>query len=279
MTNSGFPDLSPMDWPATRDSIKQYARVLGKVRQALAPPEKHWWHAGLRMAASGATSGPIPGNTGSVELLLDFANQALVITTSRGQRIERPLHGQSVAWLYRKTTAALAELGIDVAVDPEPFSDETALVYDPVQATRLWQAFSMVSLTLARFKGSLRQETGPLVFWPHNLDLAFLWFSGRKVPGKELADPESADEQMNFGFEPGDAGIPQPYFYVTAYPTPDGFVGSPLPAGARWQREGWTGAMLPYAELLKSDDPAARLLEFLRVAHQAGARCMLDEAV
>jgi len=68
----------------------------------------------------------------------------------------------------------------------------------------------------------------------------------------------------------------EPYFYVTAYPTPDGFAGSPLPAGARWQTEGWTGAVLPYAELLYSDDPAARLLEFLHAAHQAGARLMQD---
>ena len=271
MTHHGFPDLGRMEWQATRDSMKQYARVVGKVRRALAPPEKHWWHAALRMAASGATTGPIPGNVGSVELLLDFTNHGLVITTSHGQRIEQPLRGQSVAGFYRQTIAALAEIRIEADVDATSFSDETSLDYDPEHATWLWQAFAMVNLTLARFKGSLREETGPLVLWPHNFDLAFLWFSGRKVPGKDLADPENADEQMNFGFEPGDAGIPEPYFYVTAYPTPDGFAGSPLPAGARWQTEGWTGAVLPYAELLNGDDPAARLLEFLRAAHAAGA--------
>ena len=79
---------------------------------------------------------------------------------------------------------------------------------------------------------------------------------------------------MNFGFEPGDAGIPEPYFYVTAYPKPDGFAGSPLPAGATWQTKGWTGAVLRYAELLKQDDPTGQLLAFLTPAHEAGSKQM-----
>ena len=181
-----------------------------------------------------------------------------------------------MAAFYRQTMDALTELGIAASVDAEQFSDDATLTYDPDQARRLWQVFSLVNLTLARFKGSLREETGPIVLWPHNFDLAFLWFSGRKVAGQDPADPEHADEQMNFGFEPGDAGIPEPYFYVTAYPKPDGFAGSPLPAGATWQTEGWTGAVLRYAELLKQDDPAEHLLAFLHMAHEAGARFMMD---
>ena len=276
MTRTGFPELSGTEWLASRDSMKQYARVVGKVRRALAPLEKHWWHVALRMAARGATAGPIPGRDGSVELLLDFVGHALVVTTSTGQRVSVPLRGQPVAEFYRRTMAALAEVGIAADVAPQQFNDDTPLVYDEDQAGRLWQAFSLVNLTLATFKGSLREETGPILLWPHNFDLAFLWFSGRKVPGQDPTDPEHADEQMNFGFEPGDAGIPEPYFYATAYPTPDGFAGSLLPAGATWQTTGWTGAVLPYSELLKEDDPAEYLLDFLHSAHQAGARFMQD---
>ena len=188
MTNRGFPDLSGTDWHATRDSMKQYARVVGKVRRALAAPEKHWWHVALRMAATGATTGPIPGRDGSVELLLDFANHDLGIATSGGQRADLPLRGQSVAQFYQQTMAALATLDIEADVEAEQFSDDVPLVYDKDQAQRLWQAFSLVNLVLARFKGSLREETGPLLLWPHNFDLAFLWFSGRKVSDQ---DPRS----------------------------------------------------------------------------------------
>ncbi|MCB9153766.1 MAG: hypothetical protein H6649_06895 [Caldilineae bacterium] len=276
MTKEEFPDLNRPDWQATRDSMKLYARVVGKVRRALAPPEKHWWHVGLRMAAEGPTTGPIPGNAGSVELLLDFVNHQLVFTTSRGQRVAQPLHGQPVAQLGHETMALLDSLGIHVTMDADQLAGERPLSYDRDEAARLWQAFSAVGLVLAQFKGSLREETGPLLLWPHNFDLAFLWFSGRKVSGPDPADPENADEQMNFGFEPGDAGIPEPYFYVTAYPKPDGFAGSPLPAGAVWQTAGWTGAVLPYAELLKQADPAQHLLAFFRAAQKAGARFMKD---
>ncbi|MEZ4768035.1 MAG: DUF5996 family protein [Caldilineales bacterium] len=275
MEHIDFPDLNGTNWQATRDGMKQYARVVGKVRRALAPEEKHWWHVALRMAATGATTGPIPGGAGSVELLLDFANHRLVATSSSGQQITQPLHGQPIAQFYHETMALLGSLGVAADVDAGQFAGETALEYDRGQAVRLWQAFSAVGLVLAQFKGSLREETGPLVLWPHNFDLAFLWFSGRRVPDQDPADPENADEQMNFGFEPGDAGIPEPYFYVTAYPKPDGFAGSPLPAGARWQTEGWTGAVLPYAELLNKADPARHLLDFLRAAHQAGASRMV----
>lgn len=124
MTHHGFPNLGRMEWQATRESMKQYARVVGKVRRALAPPEKHWWHVALRMAASGATTGPIPGNVGSVELLLDFTNHGLVITTSHGQRIEQPLRGQSVAGSTAATIAA-GEIHIEADVDATSFSDET----------------------------------------------------------------------------------------------------------------------------------------------------------
>ena len=43
----------------------------------------------------------------------------------------------------------------------------------------------------------------------------------RKIPGQDPADEESSDKQMNFGFTFGDEGIPEPYFYITAYPLPD----------------------------------------------------------
>ncbi|MCO5242390.1 MAG: DUF5996 family protein [Anaerolineae bacterium] len=274
MTISGFPDLSGADWQPTRDSMKQYARVVGIVRRALAPPEKHWFHTALRVAAVGATTGPIPGIDSSVELVLDFVNHALQVVTSTGQTRSIPLRGQPVAVFHRQTLDALAGLGIEAAVDPNQFSDDSPLTYVPEQARRLWSAFSLVNLTLARFKGSLREETGPLVLWPHNFDLAFLWFSGRKVPNQYLANPEYADEQMNFGFEPGDAGIPEPYFYCPAYPMPDGLAGSPLPGGRTWQTEGWTGALLRYVELLKYDDPAGHLLAFLIAAHRAGSKQM-----
>jgi hypothetical protein len=100
------------------------------------------------------------------------------------------------------------------------------------------------------------------------------WFSGRLVPGMDPADEESADEQMNFGFVTGDGSIPDAYFYVTAYPAPEGWTRLPLPEGAYWHTEGWTGALLPYAALAASDRPKALLLDYLRVVQAHGKRLM-----
>lgn len=41
MKHTRFPPLALADWQETRDTIHQYARVLGKIRQALAPRQKH----------------------------------------------------------------------------------------------------------------------------------------------------------------------------------------------------------------------------------------------
>jgi|SRR5581483_1228782 len=110
----------------------------------------------------------------------------------------------------------------------------------------------------------------------HHFDLALLWFSGRKVPGQDPNDAENADEQMNFGFSVGDEGIPEPYFYITAYPLPKNFVGAPLPHGAYWHTDGWNGAVLLYKALVATDAPDARLLDFWRAAQKYGAELMRD---
>jgi hypothetical protein len=94
------------------------------------------------------------------------------------------------------------------------------------------------------------------------------------VPGQDPANEEYADEQINFGFSPGDESIPHPYFYITAYPLPDGLTDTPLPGEAYWQTEGFTGAILMYEALVGADDPADTLLTFLRTVQQAGAKLM-----
>ena len=94
------------------------------------------------------------------------------------------------------------------------------------------------------------------------------------MPGIDPSDEESADEQMNFGFSTGDEAVPEPYFYITAYPTPDGLVETPLPGPARWHTEGFVGALLPYAALVDVEDGDALLLDYLGTVQAAGANAM-----
>ncbi len=54
MSDIGFPPLSLADWQSTRDAVQAYARILGKVRQSLTPPQAHWWHTNLSVAPDGS---------------------------------------------------------------------------------------------------------------------------------------------------------------------------------------------------------------------------------
>ena len=275
MPNSTFPPLPLAAWQSTRDTISQYAQVIGKIRRALTPHQKHWWHVSLRTSATGFTTTPIPSGDQTFELLLDFTHHRLLVVSSHGQRRDFPLTGQSVLAFKNQTMEILAELGIYPEIDHELFSSDTAGTYDQTAVAAYWQALSQIDAVLKEFRHSLRGESSPVQLWPHHFDLGVNWFSGRLIPDQDPDDPELSDEQMNFGFSTGDAGIPNPYFYVTAYPTPEGWIDTKLPAGAYWQPEGWTGAVLPYAEVAGSDDGKALLLNFLKLLQKAGSDLMV----
>ena len=274
MPSSIFPHLSLADWQPTRDTISGYAQVLGKVRRALAPPQKHWWHISLRVAATGLTTTPIAAGDSTFEMLLNFKRHELLIVTSQDERHAIPLQGQSVAAFGTETLDALAELGINPEVDHSLFADESAGAYDEAAVARFWQALTQIDAVLKEFKAGFRGESSPVQLWPHHFDLAVLWFSGCLVPGQDPDDPEYADEQMNFGFSTGDTHIADPYFYATAYPRPDSLIDQPLPAGAYWHTEAFTGAVMLYETLVTAARPKEKLLAYLRAAHQAGSSLM-----
>jgi hypothetical protein len=269
-----FSPLSLAEWQPTLETLQNYAKVIGKVRRALTPPHKHWFHVSLRVGTTGLTTSPIPAGAVSFELLLDLTIHQLVITTSRGERLHKPLTGQSAAVFCEETLFALASLGFNVEIDRSLFEDTTSGAYDRAAVERYWQALSQIDAIFNKFKGEQRKETGPVQLWPHHIDLAMLWFSGRLIPGQDPENEEYADEQMNFGFSPGDSSIPNAYFYITAYPTPAGLTETTLPPGAEWRTEGFTGAVMMYDTLVGAEAPDEKLLSFLRTAQQAGARLM-----
>jgi hypothetical protein len=208
-----------------------------------------------------------------VELQLDFTAHRLVLTTNHGEVWTKPLRGQPSMALCEQTLAALALVGVRAELDRGLFNDEAG-AYDVLAVERFWQALSRIDGVMKRFKGEIREETSPVELWPHNFDLAMLWFSGRLVPGQDPANENDADEQMNFGFVTGDSSIPQPYFYATAYPLPVDLAKTVWPPDVEWHTQGWQGAVLPYAALVHADDPDGKLLDYLRTARQAGARLM-----
>ncbi|MDH3452449.1 MAG: DUF5996 family protein [Gammaproteobacteria bacterium] len=106
-----------------------------------------------------------------------------------------------------------------------------------------------------------------------------IWLPGPKVSGQDPENEEYADKQMNFGFAFGDESIPQPYFYITAYPLPDALPNVPLPDGTVWRSEGFSGAVLLYKDLAATTDPAGYLLDLWTRLLTAGREhlCANDE--
>ncbi len=269
-----FPTLNLRDWRETRDTLHGYARLVGKQRALLMPAQKHWWHVTLHAAAVGFTSTPMPVDDKTLEILLDLVRHRLCLTTSLGETVEIPLQGQSPRRMFEAFESGLATLGVSSGIDPTTFQDDTPGEYDPLTAARFWTVLSRIDAVFKRFKGTLREETGPVHLFPHHFDLSMNWFSGRLVPGVDPADEESADEHMNFGFVTGDESIPDSYFYATAYPQPESLTEQPLPDGAVWHTAGFTGAVMMYETLVTAPGPEQRLLEFLQAAHRAGSTLM-----
>ncbi|MDJ0863365.1 MAG: DUF5996 family protein [Gammaproteobacteria bacterium] len=269
-----FPPLTLHDWRATRDTLHGYARLIGKQRTLLMPPQKHWWHVTLHAAAVGLTTTPMPVEGKTLEILLDLTQHRLCLITSLGEMVAIPLQGQSPRRMFEAFESGLAKLGVSSGVDREIFKDDTPGEYDPRAAARFWSVLSRVDAVFKRFKGTLREETGPVHVFPHHFDLSMHWFSGRLVPGVDPADEESADEHLHFGFVTGDEIIPESYFYAMAYPQPEGFTEQTLPDGAVWHTTGFSGAVMMYETLVAAPDAEQRLLEFLQAAQRAGSTLM-----
>jgi len=270
-----LPTLNLTDWNSTRDTLHQYARIIGKIRGRYMPKSKHWWHITLSVSARGFTTTPFPIAGRSLELTLDFTAHQLVIESSDGWSASLPLAGQSEVGLCRRISATLAAAGIELEPDIlAAFDGEEILPYDIEAIGRFRQVIHWVDAAFKTFKGGLREETSPVQIFPHHMDISMNWFSGRLVPGVDPADEESADEQMNFGFVTGDGSIPDAYLYVTAYPAPDNWTELALPEGAYWHTEGWTGAVLPYAAVVAAHNPQQLLLDYLGSLQAHGKKLM-----
>jgi len=256
-----FPELDVQSMGPTRDALHAYARVLGDWLKSCRPKRKHWWHASLRPSLTGLTTGVVDAGI-DFELTLDLKESLLVGRTADGAQMTEAIDGQPAAELAAKISDFLTADGLDSVRAPAGDSYGTAGFsgYSTGHANRMGQVISAVNAAMARFRSSIREETSPIQLWPHHFDLSMLWLPGGKIEGQDPDNEEYSDKQMNFGFAFGDDGIPEPYFYVTAYPLPADFPNLRLPAGTEWKTDGFSGAVLLYNTLIESSDPKGYLL-------------------
>jgi len=277
MTSDAFPALDPAAIGDTRDALHAWSRVLGGWLKHSRARRKHFWHASLRPSITGLSSGVVRAGI-DFELELDLVSSRLRARTLDREAVEE-LTGQSAARIAAWLDDTLTDAGLDPPLAPgdEVRADTGFHGYDAVQARRLHRALSSVAGALENFRAGIREETSPIQVWPHHFDLSMLWLPGTRVSGQDPADEENADRQMNFGFAFGDAGIDEPYFYITAHPLPDALPSVPLPAGTTWRSDGFSGAVLLYRDLVATDDPAAYLQDLWSRLLAAGERYLATD--
>jgi hypothetical protein len=107
-----------------------------------------------------------------------------------------------------------------------------------------WFAFGAGVLEELRAETGLEHDPTPPQLWPEHFDVAI-----------ELGS-EAAGVRAGYGASPGDDLHPEPYLYVVPW--------SAAVGGERWAATAFTGAELPHADLLRSDDRRRSALDFFR---------------
>src|ERR1700694_1314409 len=236
-----WPELPSASWRDTYATLQLWTQIIGKIRLVRAPWLNHSWHVALYVTARGLTTSPIPDGTRTFQIDFDFIDHALRISTSDGAARQFSLAGQSVARFYPAVMAALAELGIHIAIDempnelPEPIcfsQDIQHASYDPDAVQRFLPILENADRVFNQFRTGFLGKASSVHFFWGSFDLAVTRFSGRRAPRHPGGVPNLPDavaceayshEESSAGFWPGSGAVDYPAFYSYAYPEPAAF--------------------------------------------------------
>jgi hypothetical protein len=284
-----WPEFPTAAWRDTYATLHLWTQVIGKIRLVRSPWLNHSWHVALYVTARGLTTSPIPDGARTFEIDFDFIDHALRVTTSDGAQRQFALVGHSVASFYAAVMAALAELGIELAIDeipnelPDPvrFSqDSQHASYDPDAVQRFFQILINTDRVFKQFRTGFLGKASPVHFFWGSFDLAVTRFSGRRAPRHPGGVPHLSDdvateayshEVSSAGFWPGSGAIDYPAFYCYAYPEPAGFRTAKVRPDAAFFSEALGEFILPYDAVRTAADPDHALLEFLHSGYEAAA--------
>lgn len=264
MTTQAYPGLDAFEIGPTLNAVHAYTQVLGDWLGSSLPRRKHWWQLTVKPSIEGISTGLVQAGI-DFELELELGKDRLRGKVQGGEELKEPLGGRPANELAGIVQSFLIDNGMNPELIPASKGRErdtlTTTDYSAETADTLGATLRAVNAAMTTFQTGIPEETSPVQIWPHHFDLAMLWLPGAKVAGQDPEDEEYSDKSMNFGFTFGDGGIPEPYFYITAYPLPDAFPGLSLPEGTKWHTEGFSGAVLPYRSLLETADPADYLVD------------------
>ena len=283
-----WPELPLAPWRSTRDTLHLWTQMVGKTLLATCPPQNHWWHATLRVSATGLAAPPIVRDGHSYDIAFDFVDHELTVRRSDGRAMGMPLVPRTVRSFYEEYTALLDAIGLGVhfwttpveVPDPIRFDqDEIHREYDSGWAHTFWQVLRRCDLVFKGLADDFLGKQSPVHFFWGSFDLAVTRFSGRRAPRHPGGIPGLSDEVTreayshevsSAGFWPGNDAFPRAAFYSYAYPEPPGFSGQAVTPPAYYDT-GVSEFILPYDAVRQAADPEATLLDFLTRTYAAAA--------
>jgi len=282
-------ELPTAAWRDTCATVQLWTQIVGKIRLTKSPWLNHSWHVTLYVTPRGLTTSPVPDGARTFQIDFDFVDHRLRIATSDGAHRDFALPGHSVASFHAATLAALAELGIAIAIDempnelPDPvkFSEDTAHAsYDADAVGRFLQILVNSDRVFKQFRTGFLGKASPVHFFWGSFDLAVTRFSGRRAPRHPGGVPNLPDavaheayshEVSSAGFWPGSGAIDYPAFYCYAYPEPPGFRAAKVRPEAAFFSDALSEFILPYDAVRTASDPDKALLDFLQSTYEAAA--------
>ena len=267
-----FPSLDGFE--PTRQTLHNYANVIGVVPRAHAVFHPQWWHISLRVTERGLQTAVMPlSNGGNFWLELDLHQHRILLQTSfGGTQAFSMMAGLTGTEMGEQVLTAVTNLGLTGSYAREKFESDEPREYDPTQAENFFAALSNIHRIFAAHRATLTGSMGPIQIWPHGFDMAFEWFGTRVETHEEHGEVQEIPSQINLGFYPGG----DPYFYANPWPfEADQLLDKPLPAGATWHTEDWQGSTLAYHNLVGDDQAEARLRAYAQAVFDLASPTLL----
>ncbi|MFT7614083.1 MAG: hypothetical protein ACI9J3_003065, partial [Parvicellaceae bacterium] len=254
---SNWKNVTGLDLAILRENRKalhQAVQLVGAFPRNMLPHDPTDGTASLVWNSSikSLESLPFVNDDGAFKVGLSFTVFELYIELEGDQKSACCLSGMSVneglVWLKQN----LAELGIkadhislDLPYEIENYDYSEALVVDK-QALQEYADLYQNTQNSLRIVLTNWKEAFDIRCWPHHFDLATL------IPLKTDSEGEIL-KSIGVGLSPGDEGVEEPYVYVNIWPEVDLNIleKHSLPIG-QWNKAGWSGAVLTYAQMLDS---------------------------
>jgi hypothetical protein len=280
-----WPALDFADWAETHDTLHMCLQIVGKVKLELSPFLNQWWEVALQLTARGLSTGTIPSQDRTFDIEFDFVAETVDVRVSDGAARHVALRPRPVADFYHDLMAALADLGIDVAISTVPAEVENGTrfeldtghaSYEGDAVRRWWQILLGVERIINRYRTRFGGKASPVLFYWGGFDLNHTRFNGKRptppTHGGRLTEYGEDEENFAIGFWPGSATFPHPSFYAYITPAPAGIERAKVSPGPARFEPAMQEFILLYDDARQEASPSQAIAEFFQSAYDVSTQ-------